>query len=51
MSDKECRSLAAEIVRQMMVKDNILRNLFGRDLPPEFRVEPPDPDSVSSNTD
>lgn len=42
MSDKECRELAVEIARQMMVKDNILRKMLKKDI--NFGIEPPDPD-------
>lgn len=42
MSREECRKLAIEIARQMMVKDNILRKMTKKDV--NFGVEPPDPE-------
>lgn len=42
MGPEECRKLAIEIARQMMVKDNILRKMLKTDV--DFGVEPPDPD-------
>lgn len=44
MSPEECRKLAIEIARQMMVKDNILRKMLKTDV--NFGVEPPDPDDL-----
>lgn len=43
MSPDECRKLAIEIARQMMVKDTILRRMLKTDV--NFGVEPPDPDN------
>lgn len=42
MGEKECKSLSIEIVRQMFVKDNILRTMLKKDV--NFGVEPPDVD-------
>lgn len=44
MGPEECRKLAVEIARQMMVKDNILRTMLKTDV--NFGVEPPDPDDL-----
>lgn len=46
MSPKECRELALEIARQMMVKDNILRKMLKTEV--DFGIEPPDPDDFQS---
>lgn len=46
MGPEECRKLAIEIARQMMVKDNILRKMLKTDV--DFGVEPPDPDDFQS---
>lgn len=46
MSQEECRKLAIEIARQMMVKDNILRKMLKTDA--DFGVEPPDPDDFQT---
>eukprot|EP00177_Eucheuma_denticulatum_P004478 GFKZ01008142.1.p1 GENE.GFKZ01008142.1~~GFKZ01008142.1.p1 ORF type:complete len:152 (-),score=23.64 GFKZ01008142.1:469-924(-) len=42
MSTEECRNLAIEIARQMMVKDNILKQITKKEV--NFGIEPPDPD-------
>lgn len=47
MSADECRKLAVEIVRQMMVKDNIMKKMLNRDV--DFGVEPPDPDDIQED--
>ncbi|PXF43701.1 hypothetical protein BWQ96_06531 [Gracilariopsis chorda] len=47
MSSEECRKLAVEIVRQMMVKDNIMKKMLNRNV--DFGVEPPDPDDVQDD--
>lgn len=47
MGTEECRKLTYEIVRQMMVKDNILRKMLKKDV--DFGVEPPDPDDLQDN--
>lgn len=41
MSPDECKKLAIEITRQMIVKDNLLRTMLKKDV--SFGIEPPDP--------
>lgn len=45
MSTEECQKLAAEVVRQMMVKDNILSGMLKDEKAMEFiqSLQPPDP--------
>lgn len=44
MSGEDCRQLAIDIARQMMVKDNILKSILKEDI--DFRVDMPDPDKM-----
>lgn len=44
MSPEDCRKLAIEIARQMIVKDNILRMITKKDI--NLGIEPPDPDDL-----
>lgn len=41
MSTEECRKLAIEVVRQMMMKDNIMKKITKKEV--NFGIEPPDP--------
>ncbi|CAN8067036.1 unnamed protein product [Agarophyton chilense] len=47
MSGDDCRKLAVEVVRQMMVKDNIIKKMLNRDV--NFGVEPPDPEDIQND--
>lgn len=47
MSTADCRKLSVEIVRQMMVKDNIMKKMLKREI--NFGVEPPDPDDLEDD--
>ncbi|KAI0565079.1 NblA protein [Gracilaria domingensis] len=47
MTGDECRKLAVEVVRQMMVKDNIMKKMLNRDV--NFGVEPPDPEDMQND--
>lgn len=46
MSPEDCRKLAIEVVHQMIVKDNILRQITKKDI--NFGIEPPDPDDFQT---
>lgn len=44
MSPQQCRDLCIEIARQMMVKDNILRQMLNSEV--DFGDGPPDPEDL-----
>lgn len=46
MSERECKDLAVEIVRQMMVKDNLMKGMIKAEM---VRFDPPNPDDITSD--
>lgn len=48
MSEQECKRVAVSFVRQMLLRDNLLKSWLRSDI---IRVNPPDPDKVDQDDD
>lgn len=48
MSEQQCKELTLEVVRQMMVKDNILKSMLNEKAAKQLKLDAPDPSDFMS---
>lgn len=48
MTEQQCKQLSMEVIRQMIVKDNLVKSMLKGDI---VRVDPPDPDKIDDDDD